>query len=100
MVGAIYGALPVVRDTGGLRDTVKHINVAENTGNGFVFETYDSNGLRWAMDRAMDFYKLPSDVRRRQVERVMIEAAQSFNFKVTARKYAELYERMLERPLY
>lgn len=100
MAGAIYGALPVVRDTGGLHDTVKHMNVAENTGNGFVFETYDSNGLRWAMDRAMDFYRLPSDVRRRQVERVMIEAAQSFNFEVTARKYAELYERMLERPLY
>ena len=100
MVGALYGSLPVVRDTGGLHDTVTHLNVLESTGNGFAFETYDSAGLRWAIAQAMQFYRLPSDVRQRQVARVMTEAAQRFNFDVTARQYMDLYERMLERPLY
>jgi len=99
MVGALYGALPVVRDTGGLHDTVRHLNVAENAGNGFVFETYDSNGLRWAIDRAMEFHKLPSNVKRSQVTRVMTEAARDFAFDVSAKQYFDLYERMLARPL-
>jgi starch synthase len=99
MVGALYGSLPVVRDTGGLRDTVKHLNVSENTGNGFVFETYDAGGLRWAMGQAMEFHGLPPDLRRAQVARVMTQAAARFNFDVTARGYFDLYERMLQRPL-
>jgi starch synthase len=99
MVGALYGALPVVRDTGGLHDTVKHLIVSENAGNGFVFETYDSDGLRWAIDRAMEFYRLPPKVRAGQIARVMGEALRDFNFAVPARQYFDLYERMLKRPL-
>jgi starch synthase/alpha-amylase len=99
MIGAIYGALPVVHDTGGLHDTVIHIDVKKNLGNGFVFETYNSGGLFWAIQEAMKFYKLPAKIKAQQIERIMTESAASFNHDVTAQQYIELYEKMLQRPL-
>ena len=99
MIGMLYGALPIVRDTGGLHDTVNHLDVNGACGNGFVFETYDCGGLRWAVDQAMQFYRLPAAVRASQVTRIMIEASRTFDHSVTARQYFDLYERMLERPL-
>jgi starch synthase len=68
-------------------------------GNGFVFETYDSGGLFWAIQEAMKFYKLPAKTKAQQIERIMKESAASFNHDVTAQQYIELYEKMLERPL-
>jgi len=99
MVGAKYGSLPVVHDTGGLHDTVSHLDVQGNTGNGFVFETYDGTGFRWAIDQAMQFHNLPPEQKQTTITRVMTEAADRFNHAVTAEKYFELYENMLERPL-
>ena len=99
MIGAIYGALPVVHDTGGLHDTVVHLNLEKNSGNGFVFQTYDSGGLFWAMQEAMKFYKLAEKTKARQIERIMTESAATFNHDVTAKQYIKLYEKMLQRPL-
>jgi starch synthase/alpha-amylase len=99
MIGCLYGALPVAHDTGGLHDTIAHMNVDNNSGNGFLFEVYDANGLWWAIEQAMHFYDLPLDVRRRQVERVMHQSASTFNHARTARQYMDLYEKMLDRPL-
>ncbi|PLX45624.1 MAG: hypothetical protein C0611_12895 [Desulfobacteraceae bacterium] len=99
MIGAIYGALPVVHDTGGLHDTVIHIDVKKNLGNGFVFETYDAGGLFWVIQEAMKFYKLPAKTKARQIGRIMTESAATFNHDVTAQQYIELYEKMLQRPL-
>jgi len=99
MIGAIYGALPVVHDTGGLHDTVVHIDVQNDLGNGFVFKNYDSGGLFWAIQEAMNFYKLPAETKARQIERIMIESVATFNHDVTAQQYIDLYEKMLKRPL-
>jgi starch synthase/alpha-amylase len=99
MIAPIYGSLPVARDTGGISDTVAHLNPDTDTGNGFLFEHYDSNGLFWAIGEAMTFYALPVSRRQAQVKRVMEHAAGTFNHDVTARQYMQLYERMLERPL-
>ncbi len=99
MIGAIYGALPVVHDTGGLHDSVVHLNVEQNMGNGFLFETHDSSGLSWAIDQAMNFYDLQQPVKENQIRRIMEESLASFNHDVTAKKYIDLYERMLQRPL-
>ncbi|MDH3573434.1 MAG: glycogen/starch synthase [Desulfobacteraceae bacterium] len=99
MIGAIYGALPVVHDTGGLHDTVIHIDVKKNLGNGFVFETYDAGGLFWVIQETMKFYKLPAKTKARQIGRIMTESAATFNHDVTAQQYIELYEKMLQRPL-
>jgi len=91
--------LPVVHDTGGLHDTVVHIDVQNDLGNGFVFKNYDSGGLFWAIQEAMNFYKLPAETKARQIERIMIESVATFNHDVTAQQYIDLYEKMLKRPL-
>ena len=99
MIGARYGSLPIVHDTGGLHDTVTHLNITKNAGNGFVFEHYDCGGLSWAIDQAMAFHRLPASVRRAQITRIMGEATERFGHRASARRYMELYERMLDRPL-
>lgn len=99
MVGAIYGSLPIVHDTGGLHDTVTHLDVRNNTGNGFVFKTYDPGGLSWAIDQAMAFHKLSPAIKESTVSRVMLESESSFNHSVTANRYFDLYEKMLQRPI-
>ena len=99
MIAPIYGSLPVARDTGGIHDTVAHLDVKADTGNGFLFETYDSGGLFWAIDQAMAFYRLPAKVREKQIRRIMTHATTTFNHDVTAKQYIDLYEKMLDRPL-
>jgi starch synthase len=99
MIAPIYGALTVAHDTGGLHDTVVHMDPDHDRGNGFLFEHFDSQGLFWAVEQAMRFYNLAPEVRHRQIERVMSESRASFNHEVTAGRYIELYEKMLDRPL-
>ena len=99
MIGAIYGALPIAHEVGGLRDTVRHLNPEQHTGNGSLFKTYDSGGLFWAIQQAMSFYHLPAPARSRQISRIMTEAAGTFNHEVTARQYIDLYQKLLRRPV-
>ena len=99
MQAPIYGSLAIVHNTGGLHDTVEHLNVENHTGNGFVFDTYDSNGLFWAMDQAMAFWNRPAEVRATEIARIMDESLKRFNHEICARQYIALYERMLHRDL-
>ncbi|MEJ2096639.1 MAG: glycogen/starch synthase [Deltaproteobacteria bacterium] len=99
MIAPLYGTLPVAHDTGGIHDTISHLKPFENTGNGFLFETYDANGLLWAIGEAMNFYRLPFQTKRAQIRRIMDEAGKTFTHELTARNYMQLYERMLQRPL-
>jgi starch synthase/alpha-amylase len=98
MIGPIYGALPVAHDTGGIHDTITDIDVNRNTGNGFLFKNFDSNGLFWAIHQAMQFYDLSLNIKEQQVKRIMAQSTATFNHAVTAGKYIDLYERMLQRP--
>ena len=99
MQAPIYGSLAVAHNTGGLHDTVEMLDVDSSTGNGFIFDTYDSNGLFWAMDQAMAFWRRPADVRAREISRIMEESLRRFNHEACARQYIDMYERMLHRPL-
>ena len=99
MIAPIYGSLPIVHDTGGIHDTIRHLDVANDSGNGFVFETYDAAGLFWAIQQAMVFYQLPNDLKANQILRIMQSSADNFNYAVTAKNYIDLYEKMLQRPL-
>ena len=99
MIGPIYGTLPVAHDTGGIHDTVDHLDLSSNTGNGFLFESYDSGGLFWAISRAMDFYSQCSRIKTSQIKRIMQESLDRFNHDVSAKQYIDLYEKMLQRPL-
>jgi ADP-glucose type glycogen/starch synthase len=99
MISAIYGSLPVAHDTGGIHDTITHLDAYKNSGNGFLFDYYDARGLRWAIDEAMKFYRQPPEARRAQVARVMQESAATFNHSVCAQHYFDIYESMLKRPI-
>ena len=99
MQAPIYGSLAVAHNTGGLHDTVEPLDMARHVGNGFRFDTYDSNGLFWAMDQAMAFWSHPADVREAEIRRIMAESLTRFNHEACARQYIELYEQMLHRHL-
>jgi starch synthase/alpha-amylase len=99
MIAPIYGTLPVAHDTGGIHDTISHLDVARNRGNGFLFKNFDSSGLLWAIKQAMDFYNLPEKTKAGQISRIMQESTAAFNHANTARQYIKLYEKMLKRPL-
>ena len=98
MIGSIYGTLPVAHDTGGLHDTVHQLNVDENRGNGFLFNVHDANGLKWAVDSAMEFYMLKQEIKEKQINRIMTESVLEFNHSRCAEEYINLYEKMLQRP--
>jgi starch synthase len=89
----------VAHDTGGLHDTIVHFDGGD-TGSGFLFETYDAGGLMWAIDSAMDFYQLPEEAKARHISRIMRHAKATFTHDVNAREYIDLYEKMLERPIF
>ncbi|MBW2411176.1 MAG: glycogen/starch synthase [Deltaproteobacteria bacterium] len=99
MIAPIYGALPVAHDTGGIHDTIAHLDLKTGRGNGFLFNTFDAGGLMWAIEQAMQFYNLPQDKKDKQIKRIMRESIQTFTHDHTARQYIELYEKMLQRPL-
>jgi starch synthase/alpha-amylase len=99
MIGMRYGSIPIAHDTGGLHDTIEHLDSRKDTGNGFLFEIHDPNGLFWAIGQAIQFYHLPSQVRQTTIARIMRQSISMFNHTATARQYIELYEKMLQRPL-
>jgi glycogen synthase len=99
MTSPLYGSLPVVHSTGGLYDTIRHLDVEVSTGNGFRFDHYNANAFRWAIDQAMVFYALPHEIREREIRRIMIESEREFSHKEVARRYINIYEEMLARPL-
>ena len=84
-----YGTIPIVRETGGLKDTVQPYNEYENTGTGFSFTNYNAhemmNTVRYAeriyYDRKREWNKI--------VDRAM---AADFSWNNSAKKYAEMYD--------
>lgn len=91
-----FGTLPVVRSTGGLKDTIQQLNVNENSGNGFTFMFADREGLDYGFQEAMAFYKLPLNVKEKQLQRVMSESKRRFNLQKTAEKYMNIYQKLIK----
>lgn len=85
-----YGAIPVVRATGGLRDTVTHFNPADGSGNGSVFLHADSNGLHWGITQALDWYR--DERLRRQVMANGMQA--DFSWERQGPLYEALYREL------
>ncbi len=84
-----YGTPPIVRRTGGLADTVEPWNAGTGQGTGFVFDHFDSEGLRWALDTALDAYE-----DRGSWARLMHNGmVQDYSWDVQGREYVELYRR-------
>ena len=56
LIAMRYGTVPIVRETGGLKDTVQPYNQYSNDGNGFTFDRYDAGLLLDAINRAKTIY--------------------------------------------
>jgi starch synthase len=82
-----YGTLPIVRATGGLVDSVVDAADSPKTGTGFKFRDYNSDGLLWAVGRALDAFKSPTRWRALQQNAMK----RDFSWDVSAREYVKVY---------
>jgi starch synthase len=87
MIAMRYGSVPVVRETGGLADTVAEWDPQRGTGTGFRFERYDPLDCLAALMRALETYRYPEAWRRLQRNGMACD----FSWDRSASKYVELY---------
>lgn len=85
------GTVPIVRETGGLKDTVEPYNKFINTGNGFTFDRYDAGLLLDAVNRAKTLYFTERD---RWDEMVLRDMEKDVSWNRSARQYKNLYLEM------
>ncbi len=83
-----YGTLPIVRETGGLKDTVEPYNIFTGDGNGFTFDRYDAGLLLDAINRAKTEYFVN---RYHWDEVVQRDMAKDVSWQNSARQYKDLY---------
>ncbi len=85
-----YGTVPVVRATGGLRDSVSPFDRATRQGTGFLFDDYSPGALLDAVDRALDCYRQPD------LWQALMRNAMSRDFSVqrVAAQYLDAYRRL------
>lgn len=57
MIAMRYGAIPIVRETGGLNDTVSSFNELTGEGNGFSFKNFNAHDMLFTIERALSFYR-------------------------------------------
>lgn len=91
LISMRYGTIPVVRETGGLKDTVKPYNPNESTGYGFNFKTFNAHDMLYAVKRACSYYN-DQVVWNKLMKRAM---NQDFSWKNSAQKYIEFYNNLL-----
>ncbi len=82
-----YGTVPIVRRTGGLADSVRHFDPATGAGTGVVFNDFDSGGVRWAIEQALEWYRSPSLWRRL----VLNGMREDFSWERQVLEYERLY---------
>ncbi len=88
--GMRYGTLPVVRATGGLKDTVREYSASTREGTGFLFDAYASHAMLRAVDKAVRLYRDGGHLlhARRNCMK------ESFSWDRAAKAYLGLYERL------
>ena len=83
-----YGTVPIVRETGGLKDTVQPYNEYESTGTGFSFANYNAHEMMDTINYAKRVYYDKKREWNKIVDRGM---AVDFSWKASARRYEDLY---------
>lgn len=91
MIAMRYGTIPIVRETGGLRDTVPNFCGENPTGVGFVFTRYNAHDMLHEIERAVSIYNGDKLAWRGIMERAM---SIDFSWDKSARDYLGLYEKL------
>ena len=84
-----YGTIPIVRETGGLKDTVEPYNQFFNTGTGFSFTNYNAHDM---YNTVMFAHSVYVDHRSRWNEMIGRAMAQDFSWHTSAHKYQDMYD--------
>ncbi len=90
LYGFKYGSVPIVRATGGLKDTVLEFNPETGKGNGFVFTAYQAADLLAAVDRALGLF--PQEAQWQTL--VSNGMTADFSWERSARLYLDLYQKL------
>jgi len=87
LIALRYGSIPIVRETGGLKDTVQAFDKYTQTGNGFVFTNYNAHELLFAIKQALGSYSDQS------IWNTIVQNAMTsdYSWKKSAQQYKELY---------
>lgn len=93
LISLRYGSVPIVREVGGLADTVTDFNPKTKKGNGFVFHAYQPKFLLIAIIRAVENYKY----KETWTELVKKGMQQSFSWEIPAKKYMILYRKAIKQ---
>ena len=94
LISMRYGAVPIVRETGGLKDTVQPYNAFENTGNGFTFDRYESGLLYDAINRAKTLY---FENRVYWDDMVVRDMNKDVSWEQSAKQYKDMYVELTPR---
>lgn len=92
MIAMKYGNLPLVRETGGLRDTVSPYNKYTNEGVGFSFAGYNSEEMLGVLNNALNLWRDDKTAWEKMMRRAM---KKDFSWKVSAEKYLSLYREII-----
>ena len=92
MIAMRFGTIPVVRETGGLKDTVVPYNKFDGTGRGFTFANINAGDMVWVLREAVDLYHSNKKAWR-ALQREGITA--DFSWDNSARQYLDIYQRIL-----
>jgi starch synthase len=85
-----YGTIPIVRNTGGLADSVQHFDPSTRRGTGCVFNDYDAPAVRWAINTVLDWYADP----RCWLPLMQNAMAKDFSWTRQIKQYDSLYRRL------
>lgn len=89
MIAMRYGAVPIVRETGGLKDTVHAYEAWNGAGNGFSFTNYNAGDMCYVIGEAVDLYHQKPEAYKALRKRGM---AEDFSWARSAKKYREIYD--------
>ena len=89
MISMRYGTVPIVRETGGLRDTVLSYNEFNGEGNGFSFFNYNAHDMLHTIERAVDYFRNHKDIWHMLQKRGM---EGDYSWTQSASRYIKLYE--------
>ena len=92
MIAMRFGTIPVVRETGGLKDTVVPYNKFDGTGRGFTFANINAGDMVWVLREAVDLYHSNKKAWR-ALQREGMTA--DFSWDNSARQYLDIYQRIL-----
>jgi len=88
LIAMRYATIPIVRETGGLVDTVPPINTVTAEGAGFTFKGYNAHDMLGAVRRAADFYRYDKAKHKIVMKKI---ASLDLGWKASAEKYMEIY---------